>query len=126
MDVMQLGQKMVEMVNAGRDSEWSFVEQHYAGQVVSIEGGSSDGDMPQKMEGLEAIKGKHDWWYANNEVHGTRAEGPYCGHRDDQFVLRFLMDITPKEGERMQMDEVGIFTVADDKVVQEEFLYRMG
>ena len=37
------------------------------------------------------------------------------------------MDVTPKaSGERMQMDEVAVYTVKDGKIVQEEFLYAMG
>jgi len=82
--------------------------------------------MPAQIQGVEAIRGKHEWWYANNEVHSTSAEGPYVGNRDDQFVLRFLMDITPTGGERMQMDEVALFTVQDGKICKEEYLYRMG
>ena len=39
---------------------------------------------------------------------------------------QFSLDATPKGGERMQMTEVGLFTVKDGKVVQEEFLYLMG
>jgi hypothetical protein len=82
--------------------------------------------MPARMEGVDAIRGKNQWCYANNEVHSTSATGPFVGHRDDQFVVRFHLDVTPIGGERMQMDEVGLFTVKDGKVAQEEFLYLMG
>jgi hypothetical protein len=46
------------------------------------------------LQGIEAIRGKHDWWYANNEVHSSIAEGPFVGHREDQFALRFTIDMT--------------------------------
>jgi hypothetical protein len=37
------------------------------------------------------------------------------------------MDVTPKaSGERVQMREVGLYTIAGGKIVQEEFLYLMG
>jgi hypothetical protein len=40
-----------------------------------------------------------------------KATGPFCGHRADQFVVQFDLDVTPKAtGERMQMREVGLFT----------------
>ena len=74
MGAMEIGQKMVEMVNGGRENEQAFVTRYYDGAIVSIEGG--EGDMPQKMEGIDAIRGKHDWWYDNNEVHSTQAIGP--------------------------------------------------
>lgn len=125
MSVQELGQKMVQMVNAGRDQEAAFVDQYYDADIVSIEG-AGDENMPQQMEGIDAIKGKHSWWYDNNEVHSTDASGPYVGHRDDQFVIRFVLDMTPKGGERTQMEEVGLFTVRDNRIVQEEFLYLMG
>lgn len=38
-------------------------------------------------------------------------------------MVRFTLDMTPKGGERGQLTEVGLFTVKDDKVVQEEYLY---
>ena len=75
---------------------------------------------------MDAIKGKHEWWFGNNEVHSTLAEGPFIGLRDNQFMLRFMMDITPTGGERMQMIETAMYTVKDDKIVQEEYFYLMG
>jgi hypothetical protein len=68
-----------------------------------------------RMEGIDAIRGKHERWYANNDVHSTTVEGPYIGHRDDQFVIRFILDMTPAGGERAQMTEVGLFTVRETK-----------
>jgi hypothetical protein len=50
-----------------------------------------------------------------------------CGHRDDQFAVLFALDATFKpSGERNTMTEVALYTVAGDKVVQEEFLYLVG
>ncbi|MFP6807309.1 MAG: SnoaL-like domain-containing protein [Pseudomonadales bacterium] len=112
------------MVAQGRESEQAFVTQYYANNIVSIEGRGSD-EMPVNIEGIEAIRAKHNWWYDNNEVHGTTVEGPYVGHREDQFVLKITMDITPTGGERNQMVEVALFTIKDDKIAQEEYLYLM-
>ena len=124
MGAMEVGQKLVELVNQGREGEAVFVRDYYADDIVSIEGQGSE-DMPARIEGIDAIQAKHAWWYDNNEVHSTVAEGPYIGHRDDQFVIRFVMDLT-SNGERGQMTEVGLFTVKDDKIAQEEYLYLMG
>jgi hypothetical protein len=27
--------------------------------------------MPARIDGLDAIKGKNEWWFGNNEVHST-------------------------------------------------------
>ena len=43
---------------------------------------------------------------------------------EDRFALIFDMDVTNREtGQRMQMREVGLYTVADGKIVREEFFY---
>ncbi|MDA1075827.1 MAG: nuclear transport factor 2 family protein [Proteobacteria bacterium] len=125
MNALEIGQKMVELVNQGRDGETEFVNAYYADNIVSIEGGGSD-EMPARIEGIEAIRGKHEWWFTNNEVHGTAAEGPYVGNRDDQFVVRFVLDSTPAGGARGQMTEVGLFTTKNNKIIQEEYLYLAG
>jgi ketosteroid isomerase-like protein len=75
-----------------------------------------------EIRGTAAVKAKSDWWYANHEVHSVESFGPYVN--GDQFAVRFAMDITAKEnGQRMQMDEVGLYTVRDGKIVEERFYY---
>ena len=123
MNAMEVGQALVTLSNDGKEE--AVLEQYYAPGIVSIEGEGSD-EMPARMEGIEAVKQKWAWWYENNDVHGTTAHGPYLGHRADQFLVRFTMDLTPKGGERQQMDEVGIYTVADGKIVEEAFFYNVG
>ena len=126
MKALEVGRKLVEMVNAGPESEAAFVAEYYADDIVSIEGGEDSPEAPQRLEGLDAVRGKHAWWFDNHEIHSSEALGAYYGHRDDQFVVRFRHDVTPHGGERMQIDEVGVYTLAGGKIVQEEFLYLMG
>jgi hypothetical protein len=126
MSILEIGQKLVEAANAGQEAEGQFVTDYYANDVVSIEGGEDDGDMPSRLEGIDAIRGKHAWWFGNNDMHSTTAVGPFIGKRDDQFVVHYVLDVTPNGGERMQMSEVGIYTVINDKIAQEEYLYLMG
>ena len=124
MTAIEIGSQLVQLANDGKDAE--AVDRLYSEKIVSIEGQGSE-EMPARQEGLEAIRAKHQWWYDNHEIHSATATGPFCGHRDDQFVVKFDLDVTPKaSGERMQMSEVGIFTIADGKIVQEEYLYQMG
>ena len=121
MSALEIGKKLVELVNAGKDAE--AVDTLYDEKIVSIEGQGSE-EMPARIEGIEAIRGKHRWWYDNHEVHGSKATGPFVGDRDDQFAVHFELDATPKAtGERMQMSEVGLYTTRGGKIVQEEYLY---
>jgi hypothetical protein len=111
------------MCNQGKAEE--AVEALYGKDIVSIEAQGSD-QMPARMEGIDAIRGKGEWWFANHDIHSFVATGPFVGHRDDQFVVHFDLDVTPKaDGKRMKMSEVGIYTIKNGKVVQEEFLYQM-
>ena len=124
MSAIEIGKRLVELCNAGKSLE--AVDTLYDEKIVSIEGQGSDA-IPARMEGIEAVRGKSVWWLENHEVHSSTAAGPFCGHRDDQFVVKFEMDVTDKSNAtRMQMSEVGIYTIAGDKVIQEEFLYLTG
>jgi ketosteroid isomerase-like protein len=93
-------------------------KQFWSDDIVSCE--PMPGDMSE-VKGRAAVEAKGAWWYANNEVHRITTEGPYVhGH---QFVVRFTMDITPKGGERIQADEVAVYTVQEGKIVEERFFY---
>jgi ketosteroid isomerase-like protein len=42
----------------------------------------------------------------------------------NQFVVHFGMDVTTKEtGQRVQMNEIGLYTVRDGKIAEERFFY---
>ncbi|MEO0436282.1 MAG: SnoaL-like domain-containing protein [Pseudomonadota bacterium] len=125
MSVMEPGQKMVAMVRQGRESEAAVVNECYADDVVTIEGQGTE-EMPAVIEGIDRLRGKHEWWYSNHDVNSVELEGPFVGHREDQFGIRFTIDVTPHGGARMQITEVGLFTVRDGKVFQEEYPYLMG
>jgi ketosteroid isomerase-like protein len=87
--------------------------------IVSIE--AMEGPMA-RVEGAAAVQKKSDWWYANHTVHSVTTEGPYVN--GDQFSVRFAMDVTTKEtGQRMQMQEIGLYTVKGGKIIEERFFY---
>ena len=97
----------------------------YAPDCVSVEAlDMPGGPMGREAVGLDAIRAKHDWWEANNEVHSTTAEGPFL-YAPDTFGVIFAMDVTDKtRGERVQMKELGLYTVGEDgKIVREQFMY---
>jgi hypothetical protein len=117
----QIGRKLVDLCNAGKGLE--AVDTLYDEKIVSIEAQGSE-QMPARIEGIEAVRGKSTWWYDHHEVHSSRALGPFCGHREDQFAALFETDVTDKtSGNRLQLTEVALYTVRAGKVVQEEFLY---
>lgn len=116
MSVREIAEDLVAMCRAGQFDESG--EKYWADDVVSRE--AMDGDMAE-VRGKEGVRGKGEWWAANHEVHAVEVEGPYVN--GDQFAVRFKMDITPKGGERVVMDEVGVYTVRDGKIAEERFYY---
>jgi len=110
-----------------QDKNLEAIEKFYSKDIVSIEVCGNE-EMPARMEGIDAIKGKNKWWLENHEVHDGQTLGPFP--HGDRFILFFNYDITPKTGpmagKRMKIQEAGLYTVEDGKVVKEEFFYDMG
>jgi SnoaL-like domain len=122
---LEVGKKLVELCKQHKNVE--AMDTLYSPKIVSIEAGGPPGKDP-KSEGLAAVKGKADWWQANHEIHKSEVSGPWP--HGDRFIVRFSYEITPKigpmAGKRFTMDEAGLYTVKDGKVVHEEFFYSMG
>jgi len=122
---LEVGKKLVELCRAGKSLE--AISTLYSETIVSIEA-EAHPPMPQRMEGLAAVKGKTEWWLNNHEVHSAVAEGPWP--HGDRFIVRFKYEVTPKvgpmAGKRMTMDETALYTVKNGKIAQEEFFYHMG
>lgn len=123
MKAMEIGQKMVELCKAGKNME--CVETFYDQNIESIEAvAPQEGERIAK--GIEAVKGKNQWWQENHEIHSHKVEGPWP-HGEEKFAVRFSYDITNKpSGQRMQLDEIAVFTVNEqEKISREEFFYTM-
>ncbi len=118
MNTEEVATKLVEFC---RKSEWrKALEELYAKEIVSVEAREME-NMPAEMRGIDQVRGKTDWWEKNMEVHSVKVSGPFVAR--DTFVVQFDIDVTEKESKkRMQMSEVGIYTVKDGKVSREEFL----
>jgi ketosteroid isomerase-like protein len=116
-----VAQELVSLCQAGRNLD--AIAKLYAPNIVSVEPVGSE-QMPAEMRGIDAIRGKNEWWFQNNEVHSAKAIGPFVG--DDQFAVRYDFDVTSRpSGQRMQMSEMALYTVKDGKIVREQFFYHM-
>jgi ketosteroid isomerase-like protein len=122
-DTLTVGKKLVELCREGKIHE--AMDTLYSHHIVSVEAAAGGPAMPQRMEGMEAIKGKATWWETNHEVHKAEVEGPFP--HGDRFVVRFKYDVTaksgPMAGKRFTMDEAALYTVKDGKITHEEFFY---
>jgi ketosteroid isomerase-like protein len=124
-DSMKVGKELADLCRQGKSKE--AIDTLYSPDIVSIEA-ETHGTIPARVEGIAAVRGKNEWWEKNHEVHGAEVDGPWP--HGDRFIVRFMFDVTsksgPMAGQRMKLDETALYTVADGKVVQEEFFYNMG
>ncbi len=120
MNLKEIADELVAGCRENRAKE--NLEKLYASDAVSVEGQDFAG-MGRETHGLEAIRGKHEWWEGAHEVSSASVSGPYP-HGDDRFAVIFEVQGKVKEtGESFDMREVGVYHVADGKIVREEFFY---
>ena len=118
MNTEEVANKLVELC---RNGEWmKAVDELYDKDIVSVEAHEME-NMPTEMRGIDQVRGKTVWWENNMEVHSAKVGGPFVA--GDKFVVQFDVDVTEKASKkRIQMSEVGIYTVKDGRVSREEFL----
>lgn len=121
MNTQQVAIKVVELT---RKQEWrEALDTLYADDIVSVEARALEGS--PESHGIEAVRAKVDWWINEMECHSVKVDGPYVAH--DHFAVRYDLDVTDrKSGHRMQLAEIGVYTVKDNKIVREEFLPYSG
>ena len=122
MNTQEVANKVVELT---RKQAWKeALDTLYSKDIVSVESQAMRGGSPESR-GIEAVQGKTDWWVNNMQVHNAKVSGPFVAH--DRFVVQYDIDVTDKNSnKRMQMSEVGVYTVKDGKIVREEFLPQTG
>ncbi len=126
-DAMEVGKKLVGLCKQGKFHE--AIESLYSKDIVSIEAAAPPGSgKSPRVDGIDAVMKKGEWWTNNHEIHSTETTGPWP--HGDRFIAGFKMDVTPKTGpmagKRFVMEEAALYTVKDGKVAKEEFFYSMG
>ena len=122
MNTEEVGQKVVELC---RRQAWKeAIDTLYDDNIVSVEAHGMQGGS-RETRGIEGVRAKTDWWTQNMQVHNVKVGGPFVAH--DRFVVQYELDVADKNSQkRMQMSEVGVYTVKDGKIIREEFLPLAG
>ena len=121
MTTQEVADTLVKLCSEGKFHE--AMEALYSTDIVSMEAGAPPGGS-REARGIAAVMAKGAWWTSNHEVHSTIVEGPLVA--GSHFAVTFKMDVTFKlQDKRFQMEEVAVYTVADGKVIYEEFFYSM-
>ena len=117
MSTQTVAQKFVELCSQGKN--FDVMRTMYAPDVVSVErdGGQTAGQQP--------VIHKSEVWAANNTIHGEQVRGPFYSG-SNQFAVHFTWDLTRHgTGQRVTIEEVGLYTVnQDDKITREQFFYE--
>ncbi len=122
---MTLDEVAKELVAGCRENRTrENLDRLYAPDAVSVE--AMDMGSGRESQGLDAIKGKHDWWENTMEFLGGDVEGPFA-FPPDRFAVYFTMKTRNKEtGETGEGKEVGVYEVKDGRIIREEFYYSTG
>lgn len=91
----------------------------YSQDAVSEEAPGSDW---QVAKGMKEIHEKGKKWNESVEaMHGGTTSGPVVA--GNYFTCYMTMDFTRKDGQRINMEEIGLYRVKDGKIVSEQFFY---
>ncbi len=124
MSLQKIADELVAGCREGRES--ANLDKLYSADAVSVEAMPMPGSDSREAQGLDAIKGKHEWWNNTMEVLESNIDGPFL-HGDDRFAVHFKMKARNKEsGDVSDMEEVGVYHVDNGKISREEFFYTMG
>jgi ketosteroid isomerase-like protein len=122
MNANEIANRYVALCKEGKFH--ACLDELFSKDAVSVEAFAPPGT-DKVAKGIAAIQAKGEWWANNHDVHKGEVSGPYP--HGDRFAVRFNFDITHKpSGKRMQMDEVGLFTIENGKITREEFFYQGG
>ena len=119
MNTHQIAKRLVELCRANRDAEAQ--KELYSQDAVSIEPREMPG-MPREVKGLVAIQEKGKRFHEQLEaVHAAHSSEPMVA--GDYFTVNFALDCTMKGRGRVELEDIGVYRVAEGKIVSEQFFY---
>ena len=123
---MDVAKKLVDLCQQGKFMQ--AVEELYAPNIVASALRLADRHDAAADGGDRGGQGQGEWWEKNHGGAPPRWKAP--GRTGSGSSCGLILDVTgksgPMAGKRMTLDETGLYTVKDGKIVQEEFFYFMG
>jgi hypothetical protein len=115
MSVQNVATKFVQLCNQGKN--FDVMNSMYAPNIVSIE---ADGEA---TSGKDAVIEKSKRWGAVNDVKSEKVDGPFF-NGPNEFAVHTVFEVMPKAtGKLTRLEEVGVYTVENDKIIREQFFY---
>ena len=120
MSVQTVARKFMELCGQGKHFE--VMRTLYTPEMVSVEGSG------QETIGKEAVIHKSEVFQGDNAITGQDLRGPFfsgdANASAGQFAIYTSITFTPKSGGKQQThEEVGLYTVKNDMITREQFLY---
>lgn len=89
---------------------------YYSDDIVTVE---ANGE-PREMKGIDACRGKAQWFEGIFETLECQVEGPWVN--EPCFIAKFVMKVKNREtGEITDMTELALYSVHEGKIVHERF-----
>jgi hypothetical protein len=123
MSTESIAKRLIELCRQGQGDQAQ--QELYAEDVISVEMDGLPNGAPSRVEGMPAVREKSKQFRADIvEVHGRTVSDPVVV--GTWFALTMTMDVTFRERGRVNLEEVCVYRVRGDKIVQEQFFYDMG
>ena len=119
---LEVGRKYVALCKEGKFK--ACLDELFSKDAVSVEAWSPPG-VERTTSGLPAIIVKGEKWERDHEVRSFELSGPFPS--EQRFAVYFRFEVMHRPSQRtLQLEEVGLFTVEDGRIVREEFFYTAG
>ena len=116
MTTAEIANSLVALCRAGKFTE--PYDALFAADARSVEG---TGEVAAGMDAIRAKAASFDGRFTVNDI---TVSNPYLA--TDSFAVHFKADMTDRqEGKQIKMEEIGVYTVRDGKIVEEKFLFGM-
>src|SRR5688572_20150466 len=113
MSLQTIAGQFVELCNQCKN--FDVMQTMYAPDIVSVE------PTGEETAGKTPVIQKSERFQAQNPISGEKVRGPFF-NGSNQFAVHFTFEVTPKAtGQRITVEEVGIYTVKDSKITREQF-----
>lgn len=118
MSVQTVAKQFVDLCRNGKN--FDVMRTMYAPDIVSVEGDGAE------TVGQGPVIKKSEEWVADKAFNGETVAGPfYNGANPDQFAVYFTLDVIPKAtGKRITLEDVGVYTVKNDRITRDQFFYE--
>ncbi len=117
-NIKQIANRLIELCRSQQTTE-AYRELFASGASSHEMPGVPGGD----LTGLDKLIAKSEAYDEGITVHGIEVTEPLIYHQ--YFSVGMGIDVTRKDGQRVQEHEMCVYEVRDGKIVSERFIYAM-